>query len=96
MAIRPLFDRIIVRRIEEQKTTESGLIIPNSAAEKPAQGEIIAIGNGKKADDGSVITPEVAVGDSILFDQYAGNSEIKMDGESLLVMRESDVIGVIE
>lgn len=95
MAIRPLHDRLIVRRTEEKKTTESGLIIPDSAAEKPAQGEVIAVGNGKKTDNGSVIAPDVSVGDVILFDQYGG-TEVKVDGQNLLVMRESDVIAIVE
>ncbi len=95
MKIRPLHDRIIVRRKEEQKTTASGIVIPDSAKEKPAQGKVIAIGNGKKNDNGDIIPLDVAIGDTVLFDQYAG-SEVKIDDESLLVMRESDVTAIIE
>ncbi len=95
MKIRPLHDRIIVRRNEEKKTTASGIVIPDSATEKPVQGQVIAIGNGKKNDNGDIIALDVAVGDTILFDQYAG-SEVKIDNETLLVMRESDVTAIIE
>ncbi len=95
MTIRPLHDRVIVRRIEEKKTTASGLIIPDSASQKPAQGEVVAVGNGKQTDAGSVVALEVAVGNNILFDQYAG-SEIKVDEEALLVMRESDIVAIID
>ena len=95
MTIRPLHDRVIVRRTEEQKTTASGLIIPDLATEKPAQGEIIAIGNGKKNDHGDIIGLEVAVGNTVLFDQYAG-SEVKVNDQKVLVMRESDIIAIIE
>ncbi|MBW5290365.1 MAG: Heat shock protein 60 family co-chaperone GroES [Candidatus Ruthia sp. Asou_11_S2] len=95
MNIRPLHDRVIVRRTQEEKTTESGLIIPDSATEKPSKGEILAIGHGRINDNGDVIALDVKVGDQVLFGQYAGN-EIKVDGETLLVMREDDIVAVIE
>ncbi|QKQ24068.1 co-chaperone GroES [Candidatus Ruthia endofausta] len=95
MNIRPLHDRVIVRRTQEEKTTESGLIIPDSATEKPSKGEILAVGHGRINDNGDVIALDVKVGDQVLFGQYAGN-EIKADGETLLVMREDDVVAVIE
>lgn len=95
MNIRPLHDRVIVRRTEEEKTTASGLIIPDSATEKPLKGEIIAAGNGKKNDNGEVVALDVNVGDQVLFGQYAG-TEVKVDGETLLVMSESDIVAIIE
>jgi len=95
MNIRPLHDRVVVRRVEEEKTTSSGIIIPDSATEKPSRGEVIAVGNGRKNDNGEVIAMDVKVGDQILFGQYAGN-EIKVDGETLLVMNESDVLAIID
>ncbi|ALE53109.1 molecular chaperone GroES [Candidatus Thioglobus autotrophicus] len=95
MNIRPLHDRVIVRRIEEEKTTASGLIIPDSATEKPSQGEILAIGKGKTADNGTVVKLDVAVGDTVIFGQFAG-TEIKSNGESLLVMREDDIVAIID
>ncbi|MBT3195255.1 MAG: co-chaperone GroES [Candidatus Ruthia sp.] len=95
MNIRPLHDRVIVRRTEEEKTTASGLIIPDSATEKPSQGEIVAAGKGRVTDNGNVVALDVKVGDQVLFGQYAG-TEIKSDGETLLVMREDDVVAVID
>lgn len=95
MNIRPLHDRVIVRRTEEEKTTASGLIIPDSATEKPLKGEVIAAGNGKKNDNGEVVALDVNVGDQVLFGQYAG-TEVKVDGETLLVMSESDIVAIIE
>ena len=95
MNIRPLHDRVIVRRIEEEKTTASGLIIPDSATEKPSQGEILAVGKGKTADNGTVVKLDVAVGDTVIFGQFAG-TEIKSNGESLLVMREDDIVAIID
>jgi len=95
MNIRPLHDRVVVRRVEEEKTTSSGIIIPDSATEKPSRGEVIAVGNGRKNDNGEVIAMDIKIGDQILFGQYAGN-EIKVDGETLLVMNESDVVAIID
>jgi len=95
MNIRPLHDRVIIRRIEEEKTTASGLIIPDSATEKPSKGEVLAIGKGKTTDAGSVISLEVKVGDTVVFGQYAG-LEINSNGESLLVMREDDIVAIID
>ncbi len=95
MNIRPLHDRVVVRRTEEEKTTASGLIIPDSATEKPLKGEVLAVGKGKKNDNGDIIAMDVVVGDQVLFGQY-GTTEIKVDGETLLVMNESDIVAVIE
>ncbi|RUM78200.1 MAG: co-chaperone GroES [Candidatus Thioglobus sp.] len=95
MNIRPLHDRVIVRRTEEEKTTASGLIIPDSATEKPSKGEILAAGNGRVNDNGDVFALDVKVGDQVLFGQFAG-TEIKVDGETLLVMREDDIVAVVE
>lgn len=94
MNIRPLSDRVIVRRAEEQKTTASGLIIPVSAGEKPAQGEIIAIGAGRKNDNGDLIAMEVSIGDTVVFDQFA-SSEVSVNDEKLLIMRESDIVAIL-
>ena len=94
MKIRPLHDRVIVKRVEEEKKTASGIVIPDTAAEKPDQGEVIAVGPGKRGDDGKLIAPDVKVGDSVLFGKYAG-STVKMDGDELLVMREEDIMGVV-
>ena len=95
MNIRPLYDRVVVRRVEEEKTTASGLIIPDSATEKPSEGEIIAVGKGKISDNGSIIALDVKLGDKVLFGQYAG-TEIKVDGETLLIMHEGDIVAVVE
>ncbi|MCB1976055.1 MAG: co-chaperone GroES [Burkholderiales bacterium] len=95
MKIRPLHDRVIVKRLEEERKTASGIVIPDSAAEKPDQGEILAVGKGKVADDGSVRALEVKVGDKVLFGKYSGQT-VKVEGEELLVMREEDIMGVIE
>ncbi|MFY9259621.1 MAG: co-chaperone GroES [Gallionella sp.] len=95
MKIRPLHDRVIVKRMEEERRTASGIFIPDAAAEKPDQGEIVAVGNGKVGDDGKVRAMDVKVGDRILFGKYAGQS-FKMDGQELLTMREDDIIGVVE
>jgi len=94
MNIRPLHDRVIVRRVEEEKTSAGGIIIPDAAAEKPEQGEILAVGNGKPLDDGGSRALEVKVGDKVLFGKYAGTG-VKVDGEELLVMREDDLLAVI-
>ena len=95
MKIRPLHDRVIVKRLEEERRTASGIVIPDAAAEKPDQGEIRAVSNGKLLDDGSVRALAVKVGDRVLFGKYAGQT-VKVDGEELLVMREEDIMGVIE
>lgn len=95
MKIRPLHDRVIVKRLEEVRTTASGIVIPDTATEKPDQGEIIAVGAGKKDENGKLIPLDVKVGDKVLFGKYAGQS-VKVDGEELLVMREEDLMGVIE
>ncbi len=95
MHIRPLYDRVVIKRIELQRTTASGIVIPDTAAEKPEQGEVVAVGSGKIQQDGTLRTLEVKVGDHVLFGKYAGQS-VKVDGEELLVMREDDIMGVIE
>jgi chaperonin GroES len=95
MNIRPLHDRVIVRRMEEETTSAGGIVIPDNATEKPARGEIIAAGNGKITDSGDVREMDVKVGDKVLFGKYAG-TEIKVEGEELLVMREDDIVAVIE
>ena len=95
MSIRPLSDRIVVRRTEEETKSAGGIVIPDSAAEKPQQGEVIAVGPGKKLDNGTVQTVDLKVGDKVLFGQYAG-STVKLEGEELLIMSESEVFGVIE
>ena len=94
MKIRPLHDRVIVKRIEEERKTPGGIVIPDNAAEKPDQGEVLAIGTGKVMDDGKVRPLEVKVGDRVLFGKYSGSS-VKLDGDELLVMREEDIMGVI-
>lgn len=94
MHIRPLYDRIVVRRIEEQETTGSGIIIPDSAKEKPQEGEVIAIGRGKRLEDGKVVPIDVKVGDRILFGKYSG-SETQLENTEYIVMREDDVLGVL-
>ncbi|MFC1890003.1 co-chaperone GroES [Thermodesulfobacteriota bacterium] len=95
MKIRPLQDRIIVKRIEEEDKTKGGIIIPDSAKEKPLEGNVIAAGKGKVLDDGSIGEMEVKAGDRILFNKYAG-TDIKIDGEDHLIMREEDVLGIVE
>ncbi|HQW19044.1 MAG TPA: co-chaperone GroES [Rhodocyclaceae bacterium] len=95
MKIRPLHDRVIVKRLEEERKTASGIVIPDTAAEKPDQGEIKAVGTGKVLDDGKVRKLEVKVGDRVLFGKYSGQT-VKVDGEELLVMREEDIMGVVE
>ena len=95
MKIRPLHDRIIVKRLEEERTSAGGIIIPDSATEKPIQGKVVAVGQGKILEDGSVRGLDVKVGDKVLFGKYGG-TEVKVDGEELLVMREEDVMAVIE
>ena len=95
MKIRPLHDRIVVRRMEDERTSAGGIVIPDSAAEKPIQGEVLAVGNGKIMDNGDTRGLDVKVGDKVLFGKYSG-TEVKIDGEELLVMREEDVMGVVE
>jgi chaperonin GroES len=95
MKIRPLYDRVIVKRIKQQRTTASGIVIPDSAAEKPEQGEVIAVGDGRLLQDGTRRPLQLNVGDQVLFGKYAGQT-VKVDGEELLVMREEDVMGVLE
>jgi len=95
MQIRPLHDRLIVKRLEEERKTASGIVIPDTAAEKPDQGEVLAVGKGKVNEEGKVRPLDVKVGDKILFGKYSGQA-VKVQGEELLVMREEDVMGVIE
>jgi chaperonin GroES len=95
MSIRPLHDRVVVRRREEETKSAGGIVIPDSAAEKPSQGEVLAVGPGKKTDAGKLQTMDVKVGDKVLFGQYSG-STVKIDGEELLIMSESEIFGVIE
>jgi len=94
MSIRPLHDRVIVKRFEEETTTPGGIVLPGSAAEKPSQGKVIAVGKGKQLDNGNVRALEVEVGDKVLFGKYAGN-EVKVDGEDLIVMREEDILAIL-
>jgi chaperonin GroES len=94
MAIRPLHDRVLVKRVKEEEKTKGGIIIPDSAKEKPVQGEVIAVGNGKVLDDGSLRKLEVKPGDTVLFGKYSGQ-EIKVDGEELVILREDDIVGVV-
>ena len=95
MKIRPLHDRVIVRRMEEERTSAGGIVIPDSATEKPSKGEVLAIGNGKILENGEVRGLDVKAGDKVLFGKYSG-TEVKVDGEELLVMREDDIMAVIE
>lgn len=95
MKLRPLHDRILVERIESEEKTAGGIILPDTAKEKPQQGKVVAVGAGKKAEDGKLIPMDVKVGDKILFGKYSG-SEIKIDGNEYLIMREDDVLGILE
>ena len=95
MKIHPLHDRVVVKRIEEQETVKGGIIIPDTAKEKPQEGLVIAVGNGKRTDDGKIVPLDVKVGDRILFGKYSG-SEIKLDEEEFLIIREEEILGVIE
>ena len=95
MKIRPLHDRVIVKRLEEERTSPGGIVIPDTAAEKPIQGKIVAVGKGKILEDGQVRPLDVKVGDKILFGKYSG-TEVKMDGDELVVMREEDIMAVVE
>jgi chaperonin GroES len=95
MKLKPLHDRILVQRIEEEKTTKGGIIIPDTAKEKPAEGKVVSVGEGKIGDDGKRVAPQVKKGDRILFGKYSG-TEVKIAGEEYLIMREDDVLGIIE
>lgn len=95
MSIRPLHDRIIIKRVQEEEKTKGGIIIPDTAKEKPMEGEVIAVGNGKVMDDGTVKKMEVKVGDRVLYGKYSG-TEVKVDGQELLIMREDDLLCVVE
>jgi chaperonin GroES len=95
MKVRPLHDRVIVERLEEERTSPGGIVIPDTATEKPIQGKVIAVGNGKILDNGQTRALDVKVGDKVLFGKYSG-TEVKVDGDELLVMREEDVMAVIE
>jgi chaperonin GroES len=94
MAFRPLHDRVLVRRVEAEEKTAGGIIIPDSAKEKPAEGEVVSIGSGTKAEDGTVTPLDVKAGDRVLFGKWSG-TEVKLDGEDLLIMKESDILGII-
>jgi chaperonin GroES len=95
MKIRPLQDRVIVKRVDEEEKTAGGIIIPDSAKEKPMEGEVVAVGNGKVLENGTKIAPDVKAGDRVLFGKYAG-TEVKIDGVEHLIMREDDILGIIE
>ena len=95
MAIRPLHDRVLIKRVEEEQKTKGGIIIPDTAKEKPAEGKVIAVGNGRVLEDGKIRPLDVKAGDRVLFGKYSG-TEVKVDGDELLVMREEDVMAVIE
>jgi chaperonin GroES len=95
MKLRPLQDRILVQRVEEETTTKGGIIIPDTAKEKPAEGKVVAVGNGKIGDDGKRVALEIKKGDRILFGKYSG-TEVKIEGEEYLIMREDDVLGIID
>ncbi len=95
MALRPLHDRVIVKRLDNERTTASGIVIPDSAAEKPDQGEVLAVGPGKRTEDGKVLPVDLKVGDKVLFGKYAGQS-VKVDGDEVLVIREDEILAVIQ
>ena len=95
MKIRPLYDRIVVKRIEEKEQMQGGLYIPDTAKEKPQEGEVVAVGKGKRLEDGKVVVLDVQVGDRILFGKYSG-SDIKLDGEEYLIMRDDEVLGILD
>lgn len=96
MKLRPLGDRFIVRRSDDEQTSEGGIVLPGSAAEKPSQGEVISVGPGKTLENGDVQAIAVKEGDSVVFGQYAGNNTVKVEGEELVVLNESDILGVLE
>lgn len=95
MKFRPLHDRVVIRRIEEDEKTAGGIIIPDTAKEKPSQGEVIAVGPGARDDSGEIVALDVKVGDTVLFGKWSG-TEVKIDGQDLLIMKESDIMGVLE
>jgi chaperonin GroES len=95
MKFRPLHDRVLVRRLDEDERSAGGIIIPDTAKEKPSQGEVISVGPGARGDSGELVTPDVAVGDRILFGKWSG-TEVTIDGEDLMIMKESDIMGVLE
>ncbi|ALL70190.1 MULTISPECIES: co-chaperone GroES [Paraburkholderia] len=95
MSLRPLHDRVIVKRLDQETRTASGIVIPDSAAEKPDQGEIVAVGPGRRGDDGKRIEPDLKVGERVLFGKYSGQS-VKVDGNELLVLREEDIVAVVQ
>ena len=95
MKLRPLHDRVIVKRLEEERKTASGIVIPDTAAEKPDQGEVLAVGPGKRNDDGKVSPVDLKVGDKVLFGKYSGQT-VRVKGDELLVMREEDIMGIVE
>ena len=96
MKIRPLYDRVVVRRKEEEEATAGGILLPGSAKEKPNQGEVVAVGDGKVLDNGDLRALTVKVGDTVIFGQYAGSNTIEVDGEELIIMGESEIFGVVE
>jgi len=95
MGFRPLHDRVLVRRLDEDEKTAGGIIIPDTAKEKPSQGEVVAVGSGAKGDDGKIVALDVKTGDKILFGKWSG-TEVKLDGEDLLIMKESDILGIVD
>ncbi|MFZ3033261.1 MAG: co-chaperone GroES [Parvibaculum sp.] len=95
MKFRPLHDRVVVRRLEEETKTAGGIIIPETAQEKPSQGEIVAVGSGARNEDGKIVALDVKVGDTVIFGKWSG-TEVKIDGQDLLIMKESDIMGVVE
>ena len=95
MALRPLHDRVIVKRLDNERTTASGIVIPESAAEKPDQGEVLAVGPGKRTEDGKILPVDLKVGDKVLFGKYSGQT-VKVDGEELLVIREEEILAVVQ
>jgi len=96
MKFRPLADRVLVRRTDEEQTTEGGIVLPGSAAEKPSQGEVIAVGPGKTLDNGDFQAVSVGEGDLVVFGQYAGSNTVKVDGDELVILNEQDILGVLE
>jgi len=94
MNIRPLHDRVVVKRVEEETKTAGGIVLPGSAAEKPSEGEVLAVGSGKQLDNGQIRALEVKVGDKVLFGKYSG-TEVKVDGEQFIIMREEDILGIL-